>query len=91
MKSFEELTTEEQEYWNNKVKNLSDIEKLWIRSKQDNKCFMCKKRFENGTVNDLDKIQSKGFYTGEFLFHLKSTHGIPFSIPQEWLKEIAND
>lgn len=51
---------------------------LWKTLHESKTCFMCKTKFPKGIMK---KHPSKlkplmGFFRGDFLFHLQSTHGI---------------
>lgn len=71
------------------------ILKLWIKLCGLNRCYMCRTKFENGIVKKHPKqffrLNSFNWFTGEFLAHLKTTHGLDPEIITEFLIKIRDD
>ena len=82
-KSWEELTKKEKDKWNKLVeksaKEHEGLLRFLIWASKSKKCFMCKMKFKNGLLNKnpYKVVPLLEMLSGEFLFHLKSTHGIP--------------
>jgi len=52
---------------------------LWASLCQEKKCYMCSAKFPDGIVNKNPKDLTTPFinrFKVEFLFHLKTTHGL---------------
>ena len=49
-----------------------------VRIDKTKKCFMCKHKFPNGILNKFPREHRplKDFLKGDFLYHVKETHGI---------------
>lgn len=58
------------------------------------KCFLCKTKFPNGVLEHMDHPEP-GYapykYNGDFLFHLKETHGIVPEIFELMQKEVLEN
>ena len=82
-KNWENLTEEEQEEWNNhaeKYQGQLQILKAIQNMKNNKKCIFCKKEIEvvyarQDLKDKLVELGWLGFFTSDFLFHIKATHG----------------
>ena len=77
-RKWEDLNDEEKEEWNRLALKHPRFFSLFDKLSKLKKCYMCKTKFPDGLLNkNPHKVVSLlEMFKGDFLFHLKSTHGI---------------
>lgn len=85
MKKFEDLSAEEQKYWDKFGRNLTKLQILWIHLSNVKKCLYCKKNYPDGIVKKHPSaffgLSAEKWFAQDWLFHIQSTHGLdPMSV-----------
>lgn len=86
-RKWEDLNEKEKAEWDNFVeKNQNSIKKIKILSEMK-KCFICKAKFPEGILNKnpYKILPFLNMIKADFLFHLKSTHGIEPEIFEKFI------
>ena len=95
---WEDLTEEEQEEWNKRAREnqgqIRVLKGIWELRKRK-RCIYCSKEmdvvYEEKDLKDrLLEIGWLGFFTSDYLFHLKSTHGYEPQIFLRIIRTIIN-
>lgn len=93
-KSWEQLSSEQKGFFENLVKNLKPIQKLWVNLADKKECIYCKKKFEEGILRKSPyqdiPIGAYSWFTTDYLFHLQTTHGYTPDVMDSFLETIKN-
>lgn len=90
MKSWEEISQEERDKWNDIASKVNNIQKLFITLVKSNKCIWCNKKMNIIRKNPETNISLNSYqwFTPEFLVHAQTTHGYNPEIITDFLKQI---
>jgi len=77
-RKWENLTEKEKKEWDEFAIKNGDMLKLLNRFSKLRKCYMCKHKFLDGILvkHPFEIVPLLNMFRGDFLFHLKETHGL---------------
>ena len=77
--TWENLTQERRDFYNNIAENLKPIQILFIKLSKETRCIFCKTEFSEGLLKKSPgknvPINAYTWFTPKFLVHLATTHG----------------